>query len=396
MKLQRLVLPGVTMIAICYGFARFSFGLLLPDITRDLIMSDSVTGLISSIFYIAYCCTIVLSIVFTTSNGPRLMILSAGLSAFIGLVFMAVSTNPVILSIGVFFAGASTGLVSPPFGAAISLWINEKDQGKANTWINSGTSFGISLSGMGALFLTSDWRLTYMLYAVLALGVFIWNFISIPKGTGTSDTILRKGKLSIKGQKGAAPLISASLMLGFASAAFWTFSRSFLEAAGGYDDWFLSGFWIFIGIMGVLGGFSAIVVEKRGVSFAYKLSGIALSASPVILVYFPSSWLGVYGSAGLFGSSYIFLTGVLLIWGIRVFVSNASLGIGVPFLTLALGQVMGSTLAGLSIEAWGYAITFTLYGGIGFLSFLISPGERKSSDYLEKWGWKIHADYQKE
>ncbi len=230
------------MIAVTYGLARFSFGLLLPGMKESLEMSEFVSGMISSLFYLAYCFTIIFSTVVTTREGPRRMIISAGLSAFAGLLLMSITPNAWVLALGVLLAGGSTGLVSPPYGAAISLWVKEDKQGKANTWINSGTSFGIVLSGLGAYFLTPDWRLTYFIYAILTLLILIWNFRAIPKAGTSSWLMFEKGNLSIRGVKGAIPLILASLILGISTAAFWTFSRSFIEVAGNYSNWQLSGF----------------------------------------------------------------------------------------------------------------------------------------------------------
>ncbi|WP_255259702.1 MFS transporter [Lentibacillus sp. CBA3610] len=135
--------------------------------------------------------------------------ISAGLSAFRN-VLMSVTPNAWILALGVLLAGGSTGLVSPPYGAAISLWIKENKQGRANTWINSGTSFGIALSGVGAILLTENWRLTYLIYAILTLLILIWNFQVIPKVGANPRLRFEKGQLSIRGVK-VNPLSLASL-----------------------------------------------------------------------------------------------------------------------------------------------------------------------------------------
>ncbi|WP_164669434.1 MFS transporter [Virgibacillus doumboii] len=381
MKFSRLVLPGAAMIAVTYGLARFSFGLLLPGIKESLEMSEFISGLISSLFYLAYCFTIVLSTVITTREGPRRMILLAGLSAFIGLLLMSVTPNAWLLALGVLLAGGSTGLVSPPYGAGISLWINEDKQGKANTWINSGTSFGIALSGAGAILLTQNWRLTYLIYAILTLLILIWNFQAIPKVGRNPKLRFEKGTLSIRGVKGSIPLSLASLTLGISTAAFWTFSRSFIEVAGNYSDWQLSGFWVIIGLFGVLGGFSGSQIERKGLSFSYKAGSLLIASASIILAFSPESLFVSYVSAGVFGSSYIFLTGVLLVWGIRVFITNASLGIGVPFLLLAVGQVIGSVLAGWLIGTWGYTATFILYGLVGMAATLIGPRKSVKESY---------------
>jgi len=377
MQFSKLVLPGVVMIAATYGLARFSFGLLLPGISESLEMSEQVAGMISSLFYLAYCFTIVLSTVITTKEGPRGMIISAGLFAFAGLLLMAMTPNAWLLAFGVLLAGGSTGLVSPPYGAAISLWINEDRQGKANTWINSGTSLGIIVSGVGAYFLTPHWRLTYLIYAILTFLILIWNFRAIPKIGTSSSLMFKKGSLSIRGVKGVTSLIFASLILGISTAAFWAFSRSFIEVAGEYSDWQLSAFWVIIGLFGVLGGFSGSLVERWGLSVAYKLGSFSIASASIILSLTPGNWLIPYLSAGIFGCSYIFLTGVLLVWGIRVFITNASLGISIPFLLLAVGQALGSLLAGWFIGTWGYVTSFILYGLAGMVATLVGPKKSK-------------------
>lgn len=38
---------GFGLIAVCYGFARFAFGLFLPSINADLALSSTLSGLIS-------------------------------------------------------------------------------------------------------------------------------------------------------------------------------------------------------------------------------------------------------------------------------------------------------------------------------------------------------------
>ncbi|UOQ86852.1 MFS transporter [Gracilibacillus salinarum] len=373
MKFAKLVLPGASMIAVTYGFARFSYGLLLPDINQSLGMSELVSGLISSMFYLAYCFTIILSTVVTTKEGPRKMISLAGLSAFVGMLLIAISPNTWILALGVLFAGGSTGLASPPFGTAISLWIKDHQQGKANTWVNSGTSIGIVLSGIGAYFLSPHWRITYCFYAILALLIWGWNSRSIPKGLAKSTRPLKKGILSFRGADGVYALIAASVTLGFSTATYWTFSRSYIEVAGDFNEWLLAGFWVMIGLFGILGGFSGSLIEKIGLCFAYKVASLAIACSSIMLPFTTGNWLMSYVSAGLFGCAYIGLTGILLVWGIRVFVTNASLGIGMPFLLLSIGQVIGSSIAGVVIESWSYGVSFMLYGFVGLIAIFLGP-----------------------
>ena len=83
MSFSKIVLPGIAMIATTYGLGRFSFGLFLPNISNDLQLSASQAGIISSLFYLSYCFTIIFSTIQTTKIGPKNMILLAGLSCLL-------------------------------------------------------------------------------------------------------------------------------------------------------------------------------------------------------------------------------------------------------------------------------------------------------------------------
>lgn len=377
MKMSKLVFPGIMMIAVTYGLARFSYGLLLPNISHDLAMSSSTSGIISSLFYLSYCLTIVLSIILTVDKGPRVMILIAGFLAIVGLVIMGMSPNVWILGIGVLLAGASTGFASPPYGTAITLWIESEKQGSANTWINSGTSIGLVLSGAGAIFLASSWRMTYLIYAFIGLAALIWNVKILPRKDTSTHVTFQKGRFSIKGVQGAVPLIISSTTLGISTAVFWTFAIDFMESTGTYRNWQFPLFWVVLGVFGLLGGFSGTLIKRFGLSHAYKWGCLVIGGASILLAWHPEQWSVSYLSAALFGISYIFITGLLLVWGIKVFITNASLGIGTPFLLLAVGQVIGSLFAGVFIDLVGYSPTFVVYGFMGIISMLLGPKNTK-------------------
>lgn len=371
MHFSKLVFPGIAMIATTYGLGRFSFGLFLPSITEDIGMTTSQAGIISSLFYLAYCFTIIYATFQTATIGPKRMIMLAGLSVIIGLFTIGMAPNALILSLGVVFAGASTGLVSPPYGYTISLWIRMTDQGKANTWINSGTSLGLMFTGLTAMIVFLDWRATYLIYGIIAIAVLLWNFKNIPSLQHNLN--ISTGSFNIRDITYSKRIIIASLLLGFATAPFWTFSKSFIEKTGNYTDLELSIFWILIGLFGVIGGISGAMIDKRGIRFAYNMGVIMLATPSLLLAFAPDSWLLAFISSGLFGFSYIYLTGVLLVWGIKIFAKNASLGIGLPFLLLAVGQVIGSSLAGVFIDTVNFHNTFIIFGITGYLALLLYP-----------------------
>lgn len=381
MNFTKIVFPGIAIIAATYGLGRFSYGLFLPSINNDLKMGPTESGIISSLFYLSYCFSIIYSTLKTNKIGPRKMIILGGLFVFIGLILISIAPNSFILSLGVIFAGSSTGIVSPPFGYAISMWIRLHEQGKANTWINSGTSIGLVFAGITSLFTILDWRSTYLLYAVITLFILIWNYNSIPKQE--KELNVNTALFTLTEIKYSKKLILASLILGISTATYWTFSKSYVESTGYYSVFSLSIFWILIGLFGIIGGISGSLIDKKGLKFSYNLSVLLMTISSLLLAFTSKLWLLPFISSSLFGASYIFLTGVLLIWGIKIFLKNASIGIGLPFLLLSLGQVIGSLIAGILIDIFEFEITFLIFSFISFFALFTSPTSTKKKKDIQ-------------
>ncbi|PTU87666.1 MFS transporter [Staphylococcus pasteuri] len=371
MNFYKLVFPGIAMIATIYGLGRFSFGLFLPDISKDLHLSASSAGIISSLFYLSYCFTIIYATLRTAKTGPKYMIMLASLLVILGLITISIASNALTLSLGVIFAGASSGLISPPYGYAISLWIKWEQQGKANTWINSGTSMGLVFTGITAMLVFIDWRSVYLIYGIIAILITVWNFFIIPSLKHNIN--INPGSLNILDISASKRIIFASTILGISTAPYWTFSKSYVQNTDHYSPIALSIFWILIGVAGVLGGISGRMIDQYGLKFSYFLGVILMAAASILLALTPFIWIVPFLASLLFGASYIFITGVLLVWGVKLFVKNASLGIGIPFLMLAVGQVIGSVLAGPIVEELGYTFTFVIYGIIGLTPILIYP-----------------------
>lgn len=373
MDWKKLIMVGLPMIAVTYGFARFSYGLVLPYIRETLNISPSVGGVISSLSYLAYCIAIIISMLYMQKVGSRMLILIAGFTAAMGMGIISMANGSISLGIGIFIAGLSTGLSSPPYADVIEKWVDQDKRSSTNTWINAGTSLGTALTGIMVIFFGSNWRLTYLLFTLIAIIILILNYRVIPQTKDTNKNHQSQAFHVTKKDLGNAyPLISSSLLLGISSAAYWTFSRDFLLQMENIPEAITQGFWIIIGIAGVLGGLAGYFSSQIGLLSSYRVSVIFLGASSLLLGLF-SSILPVVISAIFFGSSYIFMTGVLIIWGTNIFKTNSSFGLGLPFLLLALGQVFGSLIGGMVAEFVGYEVMFTLFAMISFIALIFKP-----------------------
>lgn len=368
MNANKLILAGLPMIAVTYGLSRFSYGLMLPYINEALHMTQSTSGIISSLSYVAYCIAIVAAMMFSRRATSRFILVAAGLLSIVGLGVISVSLTPVGLGAGIFLAGMSTGLSSPPYASIVNTNVQSGAQNQTNAWINSGTSIGTAFTGAVAIMMVDSWRETYIIFMVIAVIVLAANYKVLPR----TQTFEEKSSVGFVKEewKQSVQLILASLLLGISSAAYWTFSRDFivnLDSVPAYlGDWL----WVIIGLAGLLGGTAGIVINRFGIRNAFRLSTVTLSTASLLLGSWPGSPVVGVLSPFLFGSSYVFITGVLIVWGVSVFRTNPSIGLGLPFLMLALGQAAGSIFSGVIAGSFGYHALFLIASAIGYVTII--------------------------
>jgi predicted MFS family arabinose efflux permease len=375
-----LVAPGLAMIAVTYGLARFAYGLFLPEMRRAFSLSEAVLGLIGASSYVGYCVAIMIALVFTSRTGSRFMVVVAGAVAVVGMAAVASAPATWVLALGVLAAGSSSGLASPPMGEAVVRTVHRGLQDRANTLINSGTSIGVALSGPAALLLAEQWRLAWVAFAAIGLLVLVWNArVMPPKAVRGGPRYEAEAgdlpRLSIRYLVGAKSVLLyvAATGVGFASAAYWTFSRDLVVHTG---DLSVSGstlFWTVIGASGIAGGLAGDLVGRLGLARAFRVSLLCMAAAVGLLAAAPDVLLLAYLSATLFGSTYIMLTGIILVWSVSVFHDRPSAGLGAAFLLIAVGQILGSLIAGVVAAAAGLPSTFWAFAGVAVLTALIRP-----------------------
>ena len=380
-----LVAPGLALIAVTYGLARFAYGLFLPEMREAFDLSPSVLGAIGAGSYLAYCVAVVISLVFTSRTGPRWMAVGAGAAAVVGMAVVAGAPAAWVLALGIVVGGSSTGLASPPMGEAVARSIRDGLQDRANTLINSGTSVGVAFSGPAALLLTGQWRLAWAAFALVGLAILAWNAVVMPReavaeqvedsaeaGNGSGTT---RGFFSylMGARPRSVPLFVAAFGLGFASAVYWTFSRDLVVQVGGLGQAGSTLFWTVIGISGLAGGAAGDLVRCFGLTAVLRGGLVSMAASMALLAVFPGVIPLAYTSAALFGSTYILLTGVILVWSVSVFRERPSAGLGAGFLLIAVGQVVGSPVAGALAGTTSPTTAFFSFAGVAVLTALVRP-----------------------
>jgi MFS family permease len=105
----RLAAAGLAVIAVCYGLARFAYGLFVPAFTAEFGLGAAAAGAIASSSYAGYCVAVVVAMLATVRWGPRAVATAAVLAAVLGTGLIALAPRTPVLAVGVVVAGSSTG-----------------------------------------------------------------------------------------------------------------------------------------------------------------------------------------------------------------------------------------------------------------------------------------------
>ncbi|MFS8097373.1 MFS transporter [Lentzea alba] len=367
MRQVTLICAGTALIGVCYGFARFAYGLFGPVFQRQFTLDATLLGTIGAGSYVGYGVAITAGFVLTNRLGPRVVAAAAGALAAVGTALVATSVNGAMLAVGILVAGASTGLASPPMAEAIARAVDSERQDRAQSVVNAGTGIGVLLSGPIAMVLLDGWRFAWATFAVLSAAVTWWIVATVPRGRHLQSS--ERGSLF---PPGAGPVLVAAFLLGLASSAVWTFGRDVVQAG----PTVATIMWSLIGLAGMLGAFSGHLTGTVGLRTSWTLVLVLLSATTAALALWPASVMVTLVAAGLFGAAYITLCGVLLVWSTRVHIGRPATGVGTSFLMIAVGQAAGAPLAGVVVDHTGHLSAFLACAAVGLLGAAVRPGER--------------------
>ncbi|WP_193043782.1 MFS transporter [Mycolicibacterium baixiangningiae] len=364
-----LVGAGACLIGCCYGFARFAYGLFSPVFTDTFALTSTTFGLIGAGSYVGYCVAIVASLVLTERVGPRRVAIGAGIVATVGLSVVATAPSAPFLAVGVLVAGCSTGIASPPLAAAVAQLMRGAVADRAQTIVNAGTGIGVVVSGPIAFLLFGHWRIAWALFGVITAAVTVWTAVALPS-TPASGSDGPRGKATPPGIFG---LMTASLIAGVASIAMWNFGRDVITTVGGAGPFVSSAAWTVLGAAGIAGAFGGVLVERIGLRAAWAVTTVAMAAATLTLAVAPSHTVVILVAPGVFGAAYVAMSGLLLLWSVRVYPDRTAFGVGLSFFTLAVGQALSAPTVGALIDTAGARVAFGACAFCGLLALLLRP-----------------------
>ncbi|WP_410631893.1 MFS transporter [Amycolatopsis sp. cmx-4-83] len=351
-----LAAAGAGVIALCYGFARYAYGLFVPRFTETFGLTTVGIGVLGGLSTAGYAAGLLIAPK-TSARSARGTVLLAGAAATTGLALMAAAPHVTVFAAGIVVAGASAGLVSPGVAQLISESESE-NPARAQTWANTGTGLGLAASAFTPL-LALGWPVVWAAFAGLGAAMTLLAWRTLPHTTPQPATA---------GSTNTTPLVLNSVLIGVTSAPYWTFSGSRLAEAG-LSPVAATWCWFAIGVAGLLGGLAGRVVDRVGLRAA-NLATWTLAAAGLALLGVPG--LGPKSaliSSALFGSTYMALTGLCIVWAARVSPARPARGVTWSFVGLGAGQTAAAPLAGAAAGTLGLGPVFILTGLVALLAW---------------------------
>lgn len=352
-----LAAAGSACVATAFGMARYGYGLLLPDIQGDLALSATTLGAVGTFAYVAYIAAAALVTRCIAHAGQRLTVVVGGLFAVAGTIVVALARGPVLLGVGVAVAGASAGLVYPPFADAVDR-LPPTVRARTLATISCGTGWGVALAAPIAIAAGDAWRTAFLGFAGCAAASTLYAARVLPGRQACQGTAAKRRTPGFRPT--ASPMIAAGLLVGLGSAPFWTFAVDATHEAGLNQ----AAGRVLLGVAGtasLLGIGAADVIRRLGPKWTFVLCAL-LEAGAIATVGLAAGHLvAVLTAAAAFGAAYNTIIPVTVFWGTRLYADQPSAGAAVAVGGQACGLLFGPLAGGVIADAIG--LTATLLGG---------------------------------
>lgn len=365
-----LAVAGSATVATAFGMARYGYGLLLPDIQHALALGAATMGAVGTLAYVSYLVAAALVSRCVAQAGERATVVAGGALAVVGTVAVALAQGPVALGLGVAIAGASAGLVYPPFAEAIRQ-LPDTTRARTLATINCGTGWGVAIAAPIAILTGSAWRAAYLGFAGCAALSTLCAARTLPGGARPPTTYgapdRRSGVL-----RAAAPMLVSAVLVGLGSAAFWTFAvdrvrRAGLDPAAGRA---------LLGVAGVSSLLSigaADVINRLGARRTFVLSALLQAVATATIGLAAHSLLAVLAAAATFGTTYNTVVVITVLWGARLSPDRPSAGVATAAGANAIGLLAGALAGGIIADALGLSATLTIGGAILLVTIPLAP-----------------------
>lgn len=391
----------------CIGLGRFAIGMIIPEMSAGLGLTNTQIGIIVSSTFLGYLASTAGSGALATRFGPRKVIASSMVLVSAGMVLAGTTTGFLMALLAQLLIGVGSGGSNVPTFGLIARWYNEKFRGMALgiTLTGGGLSFvlaGVFIPYLVGFYGEEGWRASWyylasmvLLIAVLGAAIFRDEPSEIgmrPVGDSNRNINSSKPARIDEGDqvqwrelyllRPLRKLGFAYFMFGFSYVIFTTYYAKYLIEEANFTQVFAGQIWLIIGIVSLTSGFtwgylSDRIGRKNVLFITYSIQGFALMAIAVTKAPFL-----------IITASIIY---ALTLWSIPSVMSAACAdyvgsvlapaAIGMVTVFFGVGQVMSPWMSGIIKDlTHSFTVPFMISAGASIIgavltAFLTNPAE---------------------
>jgi predicted MFS family arabinose efflux permease len=362
--------------------ARYGYGLLLVSIRASYHLGTGALGLIAAGGYAAYLVSSTAAVALVPRIGARSVVVAGGVCATLGMAAAGLTRTSAGLCLSVLVAGASAGLVFPPFSDIVAGDVAPAQQGRTLAAISSGTGWGVAIAAPVAILLGDNWRPAWLIWAGLAAVITIACAWMLPSGRGPARAALPTLRPAWFVCPRSGPLLTGALLIGLGASVFWTFAVDLLQSSGGLRQGASRGFLMAVGVASVAGTLAADLCGRIGPRRAFALTACAMAASLAVLALWPASLPTALVAGAGFGAAYNAVVALQTLWSAEVFAGRPSAGLAAVMMMLGVGQLIGPSLAGAAAGVMGLRGAFFAAATMVALSATLLPRHERLTPAL--------------
>ncbi|GAA2062247.1 YbfB/YjiJ family MFS transporter [Streptomyces albiaxialis] len=374
---------GMAAIGVSFGFARYGYGLFLPEFRADFGLSVTDVGLIGSASYAGYLAALLVVGALVARLGPRPLVVTGGLCAATGSLVVASADSTAWLVGGLVLAGSSPGWAWAPYSDAVDRLVPRARQQAVAGAIATGTACAVAVSGPLALIgHGTGWRPVWTLFGAAALAATLWNARVLPSGPhGAARTAPVRSWPGPRWflRPGAVPVHLTAVLYGLVGAVYWAFAVEAVEASAGGSVAAVPVFWTAMGLAGVAGVLTGGAIGRFGLRRVHTVLFAGMAVATALLAAAPGSPPALLLSAVLYGPCFMAGSGLLAVWSHRVFPDQPSTGFSATVFFLGLGTLAGPAVLGLAADTYGLRLALAVTAALGTLSLAVRPRTERST-----------------
>lgn len=378
-------IAGTAIQGVTFGFARYGYGLFLPEIRDEFALSVSLVGVIGSASYVSYLIALILVGSLSARLGPRPLVVAGGVFAVVGMVLVARAQGVGMLVAGLVMAGSSPGFAWAPFSDAIDRLVPAERRQLVMAVIPSGTALAVAVAGSLAIVATGPtWHYAWTIFAAVALVVTVYNARVLP-GRPHRPATPRAGfprpRLDLRWivRLPALPLYATGLSYGLIGAVYWTFAVDAVSQGVTEGDRTGPLFATFLGLVGTAGIFTGVLIARCGMRGAQRGLFLAMASGIALLGVAPQAIAAVAASGLLFGPAFMAGSGLLAVWAYQVFPERPSAGFSATVFFVGIGTIVGPATLGAFADRYTLGAAFLLTAAIAVSTLLARPGRAAAS-----------------